>query len=117
MHTQICAECGKLAEPPFTIMTWKVPEELRQIAEEQGHPLERKSVLCRDCTDHWADDEELAKELEGDIRSGTICSSCLEKLEPPGGTTLWSHDRKKLLRLCPKCKEGVERFRQARGKE
>lgn len=117
MQARVCFECGKPAEPPFIILRFRLPEELWQFAEERGLPIERESVLCRECRDRLDEERELVKEWDEGIRSGTVCFLCSEKLDPPGGTTVWSYDRKKLFRLCPKCKELVEKDRRARGQD
>jgi hypothetical protein len=117
MRVRKCSECGRPAEPPFTIWRSRLPDELIPYAEAQGLPDEREFVFCEECLDRFQEEEQLVKEQEEGYRAGTICGLCSEELDPPGGTTAWSFDRKRLIRLCPKCKATVEQWRKERGQE
>ena len=100
MQPRDCSNCGKPAEPPFLLARF-------------GVSAESERVFCRDCLDQLHKLEEAEKELEEEIRSGSICYLCYEELNPPGGTTISLGGT--VRRVCPSCKDGIERLRKERG--
>src|SRR5262249_32789191 len=94
MQPRDCSNCGKPAESPFIIARF-------------GVSAKSERVFCRDCLDQLRKLEEAAKDLEEEIRSGSICYLCYEELNPPGGTTISLGGL--VRRLCPSCKDGFER--------
>lgn len=62
--------------------------------------------------DRFREEKDAAQEIDKGIRSGSICFLCLEELNPPGGATNWSFDGKTMRRVCPGCKEKIDRSRE-----
>jgi hypothetical protein len=109
MKARDCCNCGKPAEPPFTMSVLPLlPPELASEAESLGISIESERVYCRDCLNQLREDEEADKQLEEDIRSGSRCYICCEELHPPGGTAV--PFKGTLRRLCPSCKRWVEQL-------
>ena len=103
MRSMKCWECGRGAEPPLTIA--------RPVDETETLP---EFAICPDCLARIREDSDGARELEDEIRTGSVCALCLRDLDPPGGYTVWTIDKTHLVRLCAACKERVERDRFGR---
>jgi hypothetical protein len=108
MKARDCCHCGKPAEAPFAISRLKLlPPELTSEAESLGI-FESERVFCSDCLDRLYEEEEMEKELDEAIRSGSRCYLCCEELHPPGGTAVRMSGM--LRRVCPSCKDWVEQL-------
>lgn len=116
MQSRTCSECKKPAEPPLDIYRSHLPDQVMQVAEEEGIPLESEYVFCIDCQARRSEEAEALKELEALIRNGSNCPMCHDELDPPGGYTVSTFDGTQLMRMCLRCKGTVERDRRERGK-
>src|SRR5262249_768070 len=89
MQARDCFNCGRPAEPPFSIAALRLlPPELILEAESLGIFIETDRVYCCDCLDQLPEDERAEKALDEEIRSGSRCYIWCEELDYSGGTAV-----------------------------
>jgi hypothetical protein len=132
MQPKKCSYCDLLAEAPFTGGRSRLPEELADMAADQGVPMEREWLICVECLENLRSEKEYFQEIEPKIEDGTLCAMCHQEMDPPGGYALKSAAEPeadppggfdlmagmpKMLRLCQRCHDNVVEDRRRRGIE
>lgn len=92
MTSLICRECGCpiASTSPF------------------HSPNVQTQELCTECLYWGEENEEIQGMIENAVRRGTLCHLCFKPLAPPGGTTMPSWEKGRLIRVCFECKEIFE---------
>jgi hypothetical protein len=83
--------------PPTSVLV-----EIKGIPTQKGGKFEE--IICQDCA-------AASQEYEQEILTGSVCAMCHEPFATPGGTTIQTYDRKRLLRVCYKCKAAIDLYR------
>jgi hypothetical protein len=107
MQVKQCSECGRPADPPFTIVRFELPASLVGETDASTKLVERELVVCRDCNARVPEERAAAQEhIDGHVWQ---CVLCRDDLDQPGGYAVPTFDGRGVLRLCGHCRDDFAR--------